>query len=72
MKRAKFRKVLAEKVGRTDANAELCRLLGISPNTASARLLNRRPFQADELEIIRKEYDLSADELVDIFIKEGE
>lgn len=72
MKRHLFRRMLADKVGRTDANAELCRVLGISPNTASARLLNRRPFQSDELDKIRKEYGLTAEEVVDIFVKEDE
>lgn len=71
MKRILFRKMLAEKAGRTDANAELCRVLGVSPNTASARLLNRKPFRADELDKLRIEYGLSADELVEIFVKEG-
>lgn len=72
MNRIRFRKILSEKVGRTDANAELCRVLDISPNTASARLHNRKPFRSDELEKIRLEYGLTADELVDIFVKEGD
>ena len=71
MNRKLFRKMLVEKANRTDANAELCRVLEISPNTASARLLNRKPFRSDELNKLRIEYDLTADEVVDIFVKEG-
>ena len=47
-------------------------MLGISPNTATARLSNKQPLRTDELEILRKEYDLTAEELVDVFVKEGD
>ena len=72
MKKHLFRKFLHERYGRTDCNSELVRVLGISPNTATARLSNKQPLRTDELEILRKEYDLTAEELVDVFVKEGD
>ena len=71
MRRDLFRKMLRNRCGRTDTNAELVRVLGISKNTASARLRNRQPFRSDELEKIRVEYELTDTELVEIFVKEG-
>lgn len=71
MKKHLFRKLLHERYGRTDCNSELVRVLGISPNTATARLSNKQPLRTDELEKIRVEYGLTDTELVEIFVKEG-
>lgn len=71
MKKYLFRKLLHERYGRTDCNSELVRVLGISPNTATARLSNKQPLRTDELEKIRVEYELTDTELVEIFVKEG-
>ena len=72
MKRDLFQMTLRKRTGRSDVNAELVRVLGISKNTASARLAGKQPFRSDELEKLRIEYQLTDEEVVDIFVKEGD
>ena len=72
MKRDLFQMTLRKRTGRSDVNAELVRVLGISKNTASARLAGKQPFRSDELEKLRVEYRLTDEEIVDIFVKEGD
>jgi transcriptional regulator with XRE-family HTH domain len=72
MKKDLFKMILRRRFGKSEVNAELVQVLGISPNTASARLNGKQPFRSDELEKLRLAYRLTDEELVNIFVKEGD
>lgn len=72
MKKDLFKMILRRRFGKTEPNSELVRVLGISPNTASARLNGKKPFRSDELEKLRQAFRLTDEELVEIFVREGD
>lgn len=59
------------KTGTNKVVEELAKLLGISEVSIVAKTNGRREFRPSEIETIRKEYNLSNDDVVTIFI-EGE
>ena len=50
---------------------EVVRVLGCNKNTAYLRASGRSKWRADEIEKFRTEYDLTDEQVVNIFIKEG-
>ena len=48
---------------------DLGRLLGLTKQTIASRMHGKSAFTLDEVKAIKKEYRLSNDEIVDIFLK---
>ena len=69
MNKEKFRKIVKAKTGSVAMIPALMELCGLQKNAASNRICGRIPFRADEIERLRKAFDISNDDVVDIFIK---
>lgn len=51
---------------------ELQRLLNLSANSLVAKTNGRREFKPSEIDAIRREYRLTPEDVIEIFIKQGE
>lgn len=52
-----------------DTNMSVADLLGISRNYVSEKLNNKRDFKQSEIQFFINRYNLSSDEVIDIFFK---
>lgn len=54
-------------VSRDETQAQLAEVLNINPTTLNQKINNRARFFSDEMTIIKKHYNLTAEEFCDIF-----
>lgn len=71
MNRLEFKKIVRDRTGKIGLTDEVVRVLGCNKNTAYLRASGRSKWRADEIEKFRTEYDLTDEQVVNIFIKEG-
>lgn len=67
-----FRQIVKSKTGNGSLIDEAMRVLGVGKNTACGKMNGNRKLRADEIEKFRVEYNMTEQEVVDCFIKEGE
>jgi hypothetical protein len=56
--------------GDADCIAKLSELLGISRTTASNKVNGKTPFNQTEISLIAKDYNLSDEDILKIFVKD--
>ena len=53
-----------------EAQIDLANAMGITRASMSVKMNGKNPFKLDEIKFIAKRYDLTNDEIVEIFIKD--
>lgn len=69
MNKEKFGEIVKRKTGKAEVNNAFVRVLGVNKNTASARASGKIPINADEIEKLRTEFDMTDAEVVECFIE---
>lgn len=53
-----------------EAQIDLAKAMGITKASMSVKMQGKNPFKLEEVRFIAKRYDLTNDEIVDIFVNE--
>lgn len=53
-----------------EAQIDLAKAMGITKASMSVKMQGKNPFKLEEIKFIAKRYDLTNDEIVDIFVNE--